>query len=315
MQSMRKISWVASLVAAGLLVAGTAVAETDAELQAQRVAAAQALQAARDVGADQWTHTDLRLADESFIIQNYRLAKIRADEAREKTLALKRLASMTGTMTSSTTVIDRSSEMLSKSEMMAMMSKHDARMAQLEATANTALAAAQRAEAAATRAEATSLSALEQARQAHLMAKAAADRPVPASCACGDGGLKSDRKSGLKDVYFDTDSSTIRADSAGALRVNAQWLQANPTVAVAIGGYADERGTQGYNQALGQRRAQAARDALVAAGVAAERITIVSYGEDRPAVTGHNEAAWQWNRNAGFVAGSPPTASGPPTAR
>jgi peptidoglycan-associated lipoprotein len=309
MQRLRKISWVASLVAAGLLVAGTAVAETEAELQAQRVAAAQALQAARDVGADQWTHTDLRLADESFILQHYRLAKTRADEAREKTLALKRLASMTGTTTSSTTVIDRSSEMLS------MMSKQDARLAQLEATANTALAAAQRAEAAATRAEATSLSALGQARQALLLAKAAADRPVPASCACGDGGLKSDRTSGLKNVYFDTNSSTLRADSAAALTANAQWLQANPTVAVAIGGYADERGTQAYNQALGQRRAQAARDALVSAGVAAERITLVSYGEDRPAVTGHNEAAWQWNRNAGFVAGSPPIASGPPTAR
>lgn len=304
MQRIWKISWVASLVAAGLLVAGTASAESDAELQAQRVAAAQALQAARDVGADEWTHVDLRLADESFLIQNYRLAKTRAEQAREKTLALKRLAGMTSTTTSSTTVIDRFSAMMSKSEMTEMMSK-------FESTANNALAAAQRAEAAANRAEANSLSAMEQARQAQLLAKAASERPVPASCACGDNGLKS----GLKDVYFDTNSSTIRADSGDALKANAQWLRDNPTVAVTIGGYADERGTQGYNQALGQRRAQSARDALVSAGVATDRITFISYGEDRPAVKGHNEAAWQWNRNAGFVAGSPPAPSTPASKR
>ena len=294
MQSMRKISWVASLVAAGLLVAGTAVAETEAELQAQRVAAAQALQAARDVGADQWTHTDLRLADESFLLQNYRLAKTRADEAREKTLALKRWASMT----SSTTVIDRSSEMLS------MMSRHGTRLSQLEATANNALAAAQRA-------EANSLTAMEQARQAMLLAKAASERPVPASCGCGDSGLKS----GLKNIYFDTNSATLRTDAGAALAANAQWLQANPTVAVTIAGNADERGTQGYNQALGTRRAQAAKDALVGAGVAPERITIISYGEDRPAALGHTEAAWHQNRRAGFVAGSPPAPSAPVSTR
>jgi peptidoglycan-associated lipoprotein len=268
-------------MAAGLLLAGTAYAESEGALQAERVAAEQALQAARDVGADEWTHIDLRLADESYKIQAYRLAKTRAELARDKTLALKRLASMT----SSTTVIDRSSEFLS------MMSTRDARLAQLEATGNNALAAAQRA-------EANSLTALEQARQAMLLAKAASDRPVPASCACGD--------SGLKNIYFDTNSSTLRQDAAAALAANAQWLRANPTVAVTIAGNADERGTQAYNQALGTRRAQAAKDALVGAGVAPERITITSYGEDRPAAPGHTEAAWQQNRNAGFVAGSAP---------
>lgn len=286
MSMTRKTLWAASLIAAVLLVAGPGYAETDAELQAQRVAAAQALQAARDVGADEWTHLDLRLADESYLIQNYPLAKTRAEQAREKTLALKRLASMT----SSTTVIDRSSEFLS------MMSTRDARLAQLEATGNNALAAAQRA-------EANSLTALEQARQALLLAKAASDRPVLASCGCGD--------TGLKNIYFDTNSSTIRQDAGEALAANAQWLRANPTVAVTIGGYADERGTQAYNQALGTRRAQAAKDALVGAGVTPERITIISYGEDRPTAPGHTEAAWQQNRRAGFVAGSAPAPSAP----
>ncbi len=286
MSMTRKTLWAASLIAAVLLVAGPGYAETDAELQAQRVAAEQALQAARDVGADEWTHLDLRLADESYKIQNYPLAKTRAEQAREKTLALKRLASMT----SSTTVIDRSSEMLS------MMSKQDTRLSQLEATANNALATAQRA-------EANSKIAMEQAREALLMAKAASERPFPASCQCGP--------SALKNIYFDTDSATIRKDSAEALKANAEWLRANPTVAVMIGGYADERGTKAYNQALGTRRAQAAKDALVGAGVAPERITIVSFGKDRPAALGHTEAAWQQNRNAGFVAGPPPATSAP----
>ena len=79
------------------------------------------------------------------------------------------------------------------------------------------------------------------------------------------------------------------------------WLKANPASKITIEGHADERGTNEYNLALGERRAKATQDYLVAAGLAAARIAIISYGEEHPFVLGHDENAWKWNRRAHFV--------------
>jgi peptidoglycan-associated lipoprotein len=99
-------------------------------------------------------------------------------------------------------------------------------------------------------------------------------------------------------VFFDTDRSSIRADQRTVLERQASWLGQFPQVQVAVEGHADERGTREYNLALGQRRANSARDVLVAGGVAPARISTISYGKDRPAALGSNEQAWQQNRRA-----------------
>ena len=99
-------------------------------------------------------------------------------------------------------------------------------------------------------------------------------------------------------VFFDTDRSSIRADQRTVLERQAAWLGRYPQVQVAVEGHADERGTREYNLALGQRRANSARDVLVAGGVAPARISTISYGKDRPAALGSDEQAWAQNRRA-----------------
>lgn len=99
-------------------------------------------------------------------------------------------------------------------------------------------------------------------------------------------------------VLFETDRSSIRADQRPVLERQARWMGQYPQVQVMVEGHADERGTREYNLALGQRRANAARDVLVAGGVAGTRITTISYGKDRPEALGSNEQAWAQNRRA-----------------
>ena len=99
-------------------------------------------------------------------------------------------------------------------------------------------------------------------------------------------------------VYFDFDKFDIRADAAPILAAQAGWLARYPDVRVRIEGNCDERGTREYNFALGARRANAVRDYLVAHGVAAGRITTISYGKERPLDPGSDEQAWARNRNA-----------------
>lgn len=99
-------------------------------------------------------------------------------------------------------------------------------------------------------------------------------------------------------VFFDTDRSNIRADQRATLERQSAWMGRFPQVQVMVEGHADERGTREYNLALGQRRANAARDVLVAGGVAQARISTISYGKDRPAALGSNEQAWSQNRRA-----------------
>lgn len=105
----------------------------------------------------------------------------------------------------------------------------------------------------------------------------------------------------LADVFFDFDRYEIRKDAARTLDASAAWLKAHPDAPVLIEGHCDERGTNAYNLVLGERRAQAARDYLTSRGVAAGRITIISYGEERPVCTERNEACWARNRRAHFL--------------
>jgi peptidoglycan-associated lipoprotein len=108
-------------------------------------------------------------------------------------------------------------------------------------------------------------------------------------------------KEPLQDVFFDFDKSNIRPDGKQSLDANIQWLKANSAVRIRVEGHCDERGTNEYNLALGERRARATRDYLVAGGIDAKRISTVSYGEERPFVQGHDESAWKWNRRGHFV--------------
>lgn len=103
-------------------------------------------------------------------------------------------------------------------------------------------------------------------------------------------------------VYFDFDKSDIKSEFVQAIRTNAGRLRTNPSMAVTIEGHADERGTNEYNLALGERRAQAVREALIAEGVDAGQLSTYSWGEERPAVLGSNEDAWAKNRRGLIVA-------------
>lgn len=104
-------------------------------------------------------------------------------------------------------------------------------------------------------------------------------------------------------VFFDFDSSAIKASENAKIARVADYLKANntPRTAVRIEGHCDERGTEGYNLALGERRAIAVREALMGLGIDANRADTVSFGEDRPAVQGHDEAAYRQNRRGAFI--------------
>jgi peptidoglycan-associated lipoprotein len=109
------------------------------------------------------------------------------------------------------------------------------------------------------------------------------------------------KKGYLTDAYFDYDQSDLREDARSALSADAEWLKKYPSVQVLIEGYCDERGTGAYNLALGDRRANAAKEYLVSLGVDGSRIRTVSYGEERPFCTESHEDCWQQNRRAHFV--------------
>lgn len=101
-------------------------------------------------------------------------------------------------------------------------------------------------------------------------------------------------------VYFAFDDSSLSAEAREVLLAQARWLKANGDRTVIVEGHCDNRGTEEYNLALGSRRAQSVKDFLANAGVAPSRIITISYGEERPAVKGDNEAAWSKNRRAEF---------------
>ncbi|HXZ02739.1 MAG TPA: peptidoglycan-associated lipoprotein Pal [Stellaceae bacterium] len=97
-------------------------------------------------------------------------------------------------------------------------------------------------------------------------------------------------------VFFDFDKSDIKPEGRTTLQRQADWLKKYPNVTVTVEGHCDDRGTREYNLALGERRATAVKKMLVALGVAANRISTISYGKERPAVVGDNEQAWAQNR-------------------
>ncbi len=106
---------------------------------------------------------------------------------------------------------------------------------------------------------------------------------------------------GLKTVYFAFDSSELASDTKDALKSNAEYLKTNANVDIQVEGHCDERGGRQYNLALGERRAKAVRDYLVALGVESKRLSTISYGSERPKAEGSDESAWSQNRRANFV--------------
>jgi peptidoglycan-associated lipoprotein len=145
----------------------------------------------------------------------------------------------------------------------------------------------------AAKARADSIARAEQARRDSLaQAQAAAER------------MRAARETAINTlqnkIYFDFDSDALSDASKAALDAKVAVLNANPGVAIRIAGNTDERGSDEFNLALGQRRAAAAKRYLTDHGIAADRIAIISYGEERPVATGHDEAAWSQNRRDEF---------------
>jgi peptidoglycan-associated lipoprotein len=104
-----------------------------------------------------------------------------------------------------------------------------------------------------------------------------------------------------QDIHFDFDSSVISEADQTILQAKAEWIRSHPKSTIIIEGYCDDRGTEAYNLALGERRAESAKSFLVNLGIDASRMTTISYGEERPMDPGQNEAAWAKNRRAHFV--------------
>lgn len=106
---------------------------------------------------------------------------------------------------------------------------------------------------------------------------------------------------GLKPVYFDFDKSFIRSDAKAVMNANFEWLKSNTKSKIKIEGNCDEHGTKEYNQALGQRRASNAKKYLIDMGISSSRISLVSFGKEKPICTESTEACWQKNRRDDFV--------------
>ncbi|NTU93496.1 MAG: peptidoglycan-associated lipoprotein Pal [Chlorobiaceae bacterium] len=105
----------------------------------------------------------------------------------------------------------------------------------------------------------------------------------------------------LGDIFYGFDSSAVSTESQEQLKQNAAWMQSHAAQAVTIEGHCDERGTDEYNIALGERRANSAKEYLVTLGISSTKLSTVSYGEERPFDPGHNEEAWAKNRRAHFL--------------
>jgi peptidoglycan-associated lipoprotein len=116
-----------------------------------------------------------------------------------------------------------------------------------------------------------------------------------------NGDSDNNKAGGLKTVFFGFDSSNLEGETKAAVKANADFLKANPNIDVQVEGHCDERGGRQYNLALGERRAKAVRDYLIALGVGSKRISTISYGNERPKAEGNDESAWSQNRRANFV--------------
>lgn len=124
---------------------------------------------------------------------------------------------------------------------------------------------------------------------------AAQDLSVDA--AGSDGG----KIAGLYSVHFDYDSSTLTSEARRLLAENAEWIKNNAKATVQVEGHCDSRGSVEYNLALGERRAKAVKNYMVSLGIDSKRLTIISYGEEKPIASGESEDAYAKNRRANFV--------------
>ena len=151
-----------------------------------------------------------------------------------------------------------------------------------------------------------------------FLVAACSDTPYEETASQTDGGMNATQQSGIGGngvngtgmgandmavnagdrVFFQLDSSEVTPEGQDTLRRQAQWLSSHTGSNATIEGHCDERGTREYNLALGERRAAAARNFLIAQGVDASRLTTISYGKERPAVAGADESAWSQNRRA-----------------
>ncbi|HYE33608.1 MAG TPA: peptidoglycan-associated lipoprotein Pal [Methylomirabilota bacterium] len=121
-----------------------------------------------------------------------------------------------------------------------------------------------------------------------------------------DGWIPNRERFASQTVYYDYDRSNIKAGEASKVDAVAEYLKSEPNNRIEIEGHCDERGTEEYNRALGERRALAVRELLVSKGIPAERISTVSFGENKPAVEGQDESSWAKNRRAEFILLTPP---------
>jgi len=134
--------------------------------------------------------------------------------------------------------------------------------------------------------------------QAPTTAPTAGPAPAPSGPTPGSQAHFAQAMSGQDTIYFDTDRYNIDSQDQSALQAQAQYLSQYSSARATVEGHADERGTREYNLALGERRANAAKNYLVSLGIPANRVTTVSYGKERPKATGSNEAAYAQNRRA-----------------
>lgn len=132
-------------------------------------------------------------------------------------------------------------------------------------------------------------------------AVAAAPATTGTQTAAPAAGVSVVTEAGLERIHFEFDSYTLDAAAKRTLGMNAEWLKANPAAKITIEGHCDERGSDTYNLALGENRAKSAKAFLVTAGIAADRINVISYGEEKPLDPASTEAAWAKNRRAEFV--------------
>ncbi len=150
---------------------------------------------------------------------------------------------------------------------------------------------------------------LEEEGRGALTAPAQVEQPAQiAEVGSGDGagassaaGSRSAAAEALETIYFAFDSFLLSEEARQSLLKNAQWLKENNSVRITIEGHADERGSDEYNLALGEKRATMVKRYLVGLGIAPERLSTISYGEEKPAVKGNDESAWSKNRRAEFL--------------
>ena len=148
----------------------------------------------------------------------------------------------------------------------------------------------------------------EELATTEVAAPAPKPEAAPAQAAVTEGSLEKEaRQAGaLQTIYFDFDKSNLKPDATAKLDITAKWLKSHPEVTLIVEGNCDERGTNEYNMALGERRANSAMRYLVSLGIPEGKVSTMSYGEEKPADPGHDEAAWAKNRRDEFILLTPP---------